>query len=360
MTTLLPTPGLGLATRNERLPLVLRSSSLTAIVADFGSHRAEPFRVANWYELVAEMPISSGLQAAFGFFDNGGREAVIVDSSAYTLDDSESLKSLFDKLSELEDISLIVAPGAGLSFAQAATAHCEALGDRMLIVDSLSASELDGLRSDFVLAWSGAVKVRALNGKNLIEQSAGALIAGALVRSERERGISAAPVNISLHGVQGLARARNRKERDADYKAGLNLIQDERVWGGEVRLFGAQTSSFMSTVSARSRLAIARSIAIGTRWAVGEPGEPKLWASVREQVEAFCERLREQGILKGSAREAYSLKIDGENNPREAWNQARENCVMVIELALAFDKPGDFQMLRIHNLPSGPEFIFGS
>jgi phage tail sheath protein FI len=94
----------------------------------------------------------------------------------------------------------------------------------------------------------------------------------------------------------------------------------------------------------RLALFIEESLFRGTQWVVFEPNDEPLWASIRMNVGAFMNTLFKQGAFQGAtAREAYLVKCDQENNPQNDIDRGIVN----ILVGFAPLKPAEFVVISI-------------
>lgn len=97
----------------------------------------------------------------------------------------------------------------------------------------------------------------------------------------------------------------------------------------------------------RLALFIEESLFRGTQWVVFEPNDEPLWASIRLNVGAFMNSLFRQGAFQGAtAREAYIVKCDRENNPQNDIDRGIVNIVV----GFAPLKPAEFVIIHIEQL----------
>ncbi|MFD9336608.1 phage tail sheath C-terminal domain-containing protein [Streptomyces sp. NPDC060028] len=79
------------------------------------------------------------------------------------------------------------------------------------------------------------------------------------------------------------------------------------------------------------------SITQSTHWAVFEPNDEKLWASVRQSVTSFLTDQWRRGALVGkTAEEAFYVICDDSNNPADDTAEGR----LVIDVGYAPARPG--------------------
>jgi phage tail sheath protein FI len=97
----------------------------------------------------------------------------------------------------------------------------------------------------------------------------------------------------------------------------------------------------------RLALFLEESLYRGTQWAVFEPNDEPLWGSIRLNVGAFMNTLFRQGAFQGAtAREAYLVKCDRENNPQADIDRG----ILNIVVGFAPLKPAEFVIIHIEQL----------
>ena len=92
---------------------------------------------------------------------------------------------------------------------------------------------------------------------------------------------------------------------------------------------------------------IAKSIELGTQWAVFEPNDQHLWAKVKRSITNFLERLWRDGALYGhTQKEAFFVKCDQEINTPETIRLGR----LYVEIGVSPVRPAEFVIFRISQL----------
>lgn len=94
---------------------------------------------------------------------------------------------------------------------------------------------------------------------------------------------------------------------------------------------------------------IKKSLYTGTQFAVFEPNDETLWSRVTATCEDFLETLRLNGVLKGTADQAYYVKCDASNNTDATIN----NGFLYVEIGYAPVKPAEFVVIKLaHTMDS--------
>ena len=232
--------------------------------------------------------------------------------------------------------------------------HCDQMGDRFAILDSLNGADINGVVSqrEGLSGANGALYFPWLKtlGADVIPPCGH--VAGVYARSDREIGVHKAPANEALEGVLDLdIRLEDADQRELNPK-GINCL---RAFAGRgIRVWGARSlhpAPEWRYINVRRLF-----ISIG-RWAerfmnpvAFEPHDAKLWARITREFTAYLTGLYRQGAFRGAtAEEAFFVKCDSENNPE----QVREIGMVIADIGLATAEPGEFIVVRITHGPAG-------
>lgn len=180
-------------------------------------------------------------------------------------------------------------------------------------------------------------------------------VAGVAARTDVQRGVWKAPAgtDASLNGVSGLPLPLTDADSGQLNPLGVNCLRSFPVIGPVV--WGARTLRGADRLAdqwkylpvRRLALFIEESLFRGTQWIVFEPNDEPLWASIRMNVGAFMNTLFRQGAFQGAtAREAYLVKCDQENNPQNDIDRGIVN----ILVGFAPLKPAEFVIIHIQQL----------
>ncbi|HEY8613116.1 MAG TPA: phage tail sheath C-terminal domain-containing protein [Roseomonas sp.] len=193
------------------------------------------------------------------------------------------------------------------------------------------------------------------NDRGLVRSiGASGAIAGLVARTDATRGVWKAPAgtDADLRGVLGLDVRLTDLENGVLNKLGVNCLRS--FPSGTVN-WGARTLDGLDDLGSewkyipirRLALFIEESLYRGTQWAVFEPNDEPLWASIRLNVGAFMNGLFRQGAFQGTTRdEAFFVKCDAETT-----TQADRNLGIVnIEVGFAPLKPAEFVVITIQQI----------
>jgi hypothetical protein len=239
--------------------------------------------------------------------------------------------------------------------------HCEQHGNRMAILDpppGLGVSEMATWRED--VGYSSAFATLYYPNimiQNPLQKTAAdpdqimvppcGHVAGLWARTDSTRGVWKAPANDTLRGLLGLERNITMAEQTMLNPVGINCIRPfgtrgTRVWGARTL---AEAGGDWRYINVRRLFnMIETTIMEGTQWAVFEPNDMKLWEGVKRTLNAFLRGLWRDGALFGAtAEQAFFVKCDAENNPRESIDEGK----LIVEVGIAPVKPAEFVIFRI-------------
>jgi hypothetical protein len=352
------------------------------LIVGFGQHlRSGPgptraaFEIERWDQFDGAFHTPGYLgEAVRGFFANGGRRCAVrlVEPVA----GHGALAHLFANgggAEDIEDIDLVCVPDAvhaALSGVKEPTelapaiaslqslivAHCEAMGDRLAILDAPLETMTDLTRhrsalpkSHFAALYAPAICAEARLSRRreitVIVPPSGH-VAGIYARSDERIGVRKAPANEIVEGALALQRNFGAVEHALLNDAGINCIRS--VLGRGMRVMGARTLSqrqgWTYVPVARVFLELTHRLRYGLRDLVFESNTPSLWEQVRRRIAGHCRELLGAGALAGDGEgEAFFVKCDAETNPPESREAGR----LVAEVGLAPTVPAEFVVVRI-------------
>jgi hypothetical protein len=332
----------------------------------------------------APLPDSYLGPAVRAFFENGGQRCFVV-----RLDDArpplDALEVGLAALDDLDAIDLVCAPdimrptegvtppasmttplekrysdAAVSAMQRAVLRHCEKLGDRLAILDSLPGAGPDDVlaQRQYLTGLDGALyypwlRLAAPVTRASVVPPCGH-VAGVYARADRQAGPHKAPANEPLEGVLDLEVAVDDAIQGRLNPYGVNCV---RAFPGRgIRVWGARTlapdqdqePAYVST--RRVILTAVRWLRRNTASAAFEPSDARLWARLEREVTAYCDSLYRRGALSGGTPEAaYYVKCDEDLNPTEV----RDAGLVVTEIGLAPARPREFVVVRIVHSASG-------
>ncbi len=282
-----------------------------------------------------------------------------------TAEDDDPYKTGLKAFEDIEDISIVAAPGSTFDFAnvnyqkQASTiinlliSHAERMRYRIAVVDSgdgqtiadvrAMKAKIDSKYAAFYYPW---VRVLDPVTQQEIVLPPSGFVSGIYARNDVERAVYKAPANEVVRLAIGFEKTLNKAQQEVLNPEGINCF---RFFEGRgFRLWGARTTSSdpeWKYVNLRRYFAyIERSIDRGTQWAVFEPNGDALWANVRQTIQDFLYNEWVSGALLGEKPEkAYFVKCDRSTMTQNDLDNGRLICLV----GMAVVKPAEFVIFRI-------------
>lgn len=303
-------------------------------------------------------------------------------TTSVTLDDGDDgdppaqddYQAIFNALLKVRDINILLLPGlawgadADEAILNLAIAHCEAMRNRMLILDpppgdeladETDVNDLDLPTSTYAVLYYPWV--RSANpfynpdanpaAPRTILVSPAALAAGLWAKTDSRRGVWKAPAGIEfpLLGVASLEYVVEDAEQDYLNPAGVNAIRrmpgyGPVVWGTRTRSTRANPEWRYVPVR-RTAIFIEESIYNGIQWAVFEPNDHRLWSSLRTNIESFMNGLFRVGAFQGEkASDAYFVRCGlGQTMTQDDIDRG----MVIVLVGFAPLKPAEFVIVRI-------------
>jgi phage tail sheath protein FI len=291
-----------------------------------------------------------------GFFDNGGKRALIQrvyrdNPDDLTADDFvAAIQSLTLPLGASLSVAnggLCLAPGMWSAKIQSALiSRCEA-SLCFTILDPPPDLDLAGIRefrqrqnTSFAALYYPWLEVAG----NQVAPSGH--IAGIYARVDGAHGVHKAPANEEIRGITKIARDVPHHEQELLGREGINALRffpakGNLVWGART----ASTDPEWKYVNVRRFfIYLERSINKGTQWTVFEPNNERTWANVRQTISDFLMNLWQQGALQGDRPEkAFLVKCDRTTMTQNDLDNGRLICLV----GVAVTKPAEFVIIRI-------------
>jgi phage tail sheath protein FI len=221
---------------------------------------------------------------------------------------------------------------------------------------------------DAMLAWPSVPNPNAatyyprllladpLDNLKLKARTTSGTVAGIYARTDSSQGVWKAPAgtNTTLRGP-GLALEHDlTTEETGQLNAlGKNVLRtftphNNTVWGARTTVGADGTASEWKYVPVRrTALLIEESLHQGLKWAVYEPNDERLWASIRTNVQAFMQGLFRRGAFQGShPDEAYLVKCDAETTTQADIDLGVVNIIV----GFAPLKPAEFVVIKLTQL----------
>lgn len=376
----------------QDIALIPRDALMTGVpiflgVTPIRSHQllefsATPKMLTLWTQFLqqfARYPVSDYLtHAVRGFFENGGRlcYVLLLPNASQDNPDDISFALTMDTLGQglqaieaINTIDLVCVPDIMQSTSTSeimqlqalVLEHCDRLGDRFAILDSLNTANLEEINQQRqqLIGNNGAIYGSWIMVETLsVPIPPCGHIAGIYAQNDRESGVHRAPANYVLNGVLDIRvplSASDWQRLNIEHGAGVNWIHSFKSRG--IRVWGART---VSQIAGYQYVNVRRLIITVLRWAehnlmgiVFEPNDISLWTRIARELTVYCESLWQKGALQGQEpEEAFYVKCDAETNPVEVRNVGQ----VVAEVGLAPTTPAEFIVISLVHGNSGITF----
>lgn len=272
-------------------------------------------------------------------------------------------------LLDVEDIAIVASPNA-VSFssegerktaADDLIAHCESpRAYRIGILDppeNQSLSEVRTFRSQFDSTYAALyypwleivdprVKADPSAAPARLALPPSGFTAGIYARSDVQRGVHKAPANEAILGITKFVRNVTYDHQAVLNPEGINAL---RFFEGRAnRVWGARTVSsdpeWKYVNVRRLFIYLEHSIDKSTQWAVFEPNNERLWASIRQSIEDFLLVVWRTGALMGTKpEEAFFVRCDRTTMAQNDLDNGRLICL----IGVAPTYPAEFVIFRI-------------
>ncbi|HEX8093018.1 phage tail sheath family protein [Jatrophihabitans sp.] len=283
-------------------------------------------------------------------------------------DDEKRAATGLAALAEIDDIAIVSSPDA-VRFGETGhktavddlIAHCEARkAYRIGIVDppkDSSISEVRRFRSQFDTTYAAlyypwmeiidpTVKNDPAAAPATLQLPPSGFTAGIYARSDVARGVHKAPANEVVLGITKFRQNVTYDRQSVLNPEGINAL---RFFEGRAnRVWGARTMSsdpeWRYVNVRRLFIFLEHSIDKSTQWAVFEPNNERLWASIRQSIEDFLLVVWRTGALMGTRPEdAYFVRCDRTTMTQNDLDNGR----LICEIGVAPTYPAEFVIFRI-------------
>lgn len=296
----------------------------------------------------------------------GGDDGTRPQAAAYEgMVDEFDLKTGLRQFEDLEDISIVAAPGSTFGYESADYGpqsrtivrqlinHAQRMRYRIAVIDSgdnqtiaqvrAMRAQLDSTHAALYYPW---IRVLDPLSQRETHMPPSGFVCGIYARNDINRAVYKAPANEVVNLALGFERFLNKAQQEVLNPEGINCF---RFFEGRgMRLWGARTISSdpeWKYVNLRRYFAyVERSIDKGTQWAVFEPNGEMLWANVRRTIEDFLFAEWQSGALLGDKPErAFFVKCDRSTMSQNDLDNGRLVCL----IGLAPLRPAEFVIFRI-------------
>ncbi len=299
---------------------------------------------------------------------NDGKRVVVADITGRDAnpDVAEEKATGLCALGEVTDIAIVAAPDSGAMGTESdeavgeLVAHAERMRYRIAIADpppNQSMSQVrafrgrfDSTRAAMYHPWIEILDplkatIPGTPAPTIALPPCG-FVAGIYARSDVNRGVGKAPANEIVQGLSRFEQNINTARQQVLNPAGINGL---RYFAGRgSRVWGARTMSsdpeWKYVNVRRLFIYLEHSIDAAMQWAVFEPNNDRLWASVRASVEDFLYVEWKNGNLLGSKpEEAFFVRCDRTTMSQNDLDNGRLICL----IGVAPVKPAEFVIFRI-------------
>jgi uncharacterized protein len=252
-------------------------------------------------------------------------------------------------------------PDSAILAVQAAMiAQCEALGDRVALLDppwdaasdwSVGVASVQAWRDNFDSAFGGLYfpwlaapdPLRLAPTRDLPPSGH---VAGLFAATDIAIGVHKAPANADLSWAQDVTVPVDPATHGVLNTLGVNVIRGDM--GRPLRVMGTRTVSFDPTfrfINVRRLICMIRAaLQRSMRWVVFEPNTPHTRSTVAAGIGRFLSQLWTQGALVGpTAATAFQVVCDDTNNTPATQAMGQ----LVAHIALAPSTPFEFVLLRL-------------
>ena len=269
----------------------------------------------------------------------------------------------FHSLDDKEDVSLIAVPGigspavvgAGMNYcANRPLSDCFFIGD--MSQDDDTVEEAKAFRDAITpknsygalyLPWVRTLDPTGRSAEPIVVPPSG-FVAGLYAKTDGRQGVWKAPAgtSVGLGGAVGLAVPFTDVQQGNLNPINVNVIR--QFAGAGTVLWGARsiTADPEWTYIPVRRTAIFLRVSIyrGIQWAVFEPNDEGLWASLRLNIRSFMMTLFRRGAFQGATpAQAFFVKCDGETTTQDDINLGIVNVLV----GFAPLKPAEFVVVKI-------------
>lgn len=309
------------------------------------------------------------LESHIDFMLTGGDDGLPPEAAEYegTADPSKPYKTGLKQFEDLEDISIVAAPGIMANYSKKTDdlraspdtinnlliAHAKFMRYRIAVLDSGEGQSVGDVRkmrakmdSTYAALYYPWVRVLDPITRGIIHLPPSGFVAGIYARNDINRAVFKAPANEVVNLALGFELFLNKGQQDVLNPEGINCF---RFFEGRgMLLWGARTISSdpeWKYVNLRRYFAyLERSIDKGTQWAVFEPNGNLLWDNVRRTIEDFLFNEFQMGALLGDKPErAFFVKCDRTTMTQNDLDNGRLVCL----IGVAPLRPAEFVIFRI-------------
>lgn len=276
---------------------------------------------------------------------------------------AQDYKDGFSALDIIRDVNIVSVPGNGdADVVDFGSNYCAVRGDCFFIGDTKKDDDTMeeaqafitslGVKTSYAAVYFPWLKVSDPTGQSAepIAVPPSGFVAGMYARIDAKRGVWKAPAGTeaNIGGAVGLLTDITDVQQDFLNPIGMNVIRtfpaSGRVIWGSRTLATKSDPEYRYVPVRRTAIYLEQSIYAGIQWAVFEPNDEDLWASLRMNIGAFMMLQFRAGAFQGkSAKDAFFVKCDNETTTQGDIDSG----VVNILVGFAPLKPAEFVILKL-------------
>ncbi|SEM05700.1 hypothetical protein SAMN04489760_103106 [Syntrophus gentianae] len=362
------------AVEGSQLVLTSGTRLITSSVVVTGPGDATDASTVLLLGLVNEGTQRTGQQSLDALLSGIAGQVSLAGGTNGSLPDQDAYDDIFAAFEKVRDISILCLPGqtwdttSEQAVIDAAVAHAEKMKSRMVIIDPPQGVELKTEKAVNDLGFKPKTYsvvyypwVKVANPFYSAEKNPGVpstllvapsgLAAGMWAKIDGRRGVWKAPAGVetSLLGVAGIQYPVEDGEQDSLNPLGVNCLRKMPgygpvIWGSRTLATKADPEWRYVPIR-RTAIMIEQSIYNGIQWAVFEPNNHNLWASLRANIGSFMDGLFRAGAFQGEkANDAYFVRC-GLGDTMNQGDIDRGQVIVIVGFAPL--KPAEFVIVRI-------------
>src|SRR5579864_4874767 len=309
---------------------------------------------------------TSDLDRSFDIVLQGGNDGQRPGAAEYEgrVDPNTDRKTGLKIFEDLEDISIVAAPGSTHGYENGfhddaqtildqLIIHAEKMRYRIAVLDSGDGQSIAQIReqrakvnSKYAALYYPWVRILDPVTRRELDLPPSGFVAGIYARNDTVRAVYKAPANEVVNIALSFEKLLNKSQQEVLNPEGVNCFRffDGRgflLWGARL----ATDDPEWKYVNLRRYFAyLEHSIDRGTQWAVFEPNGPALWANVTRTIENFLLNEWTNGALLGTTPQtSYFVRCDRSTMTQNDLDNGRLVCL----IGVAPLRPAEFVIFRI-------------
>lgn len=294
-----------------------------------------------------------------------GHDGYRPKSAEYEGSEGAVAKTGFKTFEDLEDISIVAAPGSTFGYGtdeyggesaqiqRLLIAHATRMRYRIAVLDSVPGQLISEVRayraqldSTYAALYYPWIRTQDPVTGQQINLPPSGFVAGIYARNDTEKGVHKAPANEVVRSALGFEVLLNKAQQDVLNPEGVNCFR--YFEGRGFLLWGARTISSdpeWKYVNLRRYFAyLERSIDKSTQWAVFMNNGETLWAKVKQTIEDFLfTEWKNERLMGSKPDEAYFVRCDRSTMTQNDLDNGRMICL----IGVAPFRPAEYVIFRI-------------